>query len=134
MYYRLAEVSTISLVLLRVQSQYLPGDTFPISLACRGVFIIHRFESFTHIPTLISIKSWRNVSCSITWKKHYLLDKPKKYLQKCAKNPGLTDINCLEASYEAGEAGQNLRKVNFLKFCDAIKNFPKLEMKFKVFC
>ena len=66
-----------SLVLLRIKSQHILGDTFPISLACSGVLTIHRLESFTHFPPLISIKSWKNVSCLITWKKHYLIDKPK---------------------------------------------------------
>ena len=46
-----------SLVLLRVKSQYILGDSFPISLACIGVLIIHRLESFTHSPPLILIKS-----------------------------------------------------------------------------
>ena len=136
------------LVLLRVKSQYILGNTFPMSLVSRGALTIHLLESFTHFPPLISIKSWRNVSCSITWKKLHTQQTQKVFAKVCnkltTKKPGLTGLNCFKAGYEAGhcnrvfgEAGQavqNLRKINFLKFCGVIKNFQKSEMKFKVFC
>ena len=76
------QYSSSPLVLLRVKSQEIIGEPFPISLASRGVLTMHLLESFTHFPPLISIKSCRNVSCLITWKK--ILSKPKKSLLKCA--------------------------------------------------
>ena len=45
------------LVLLRVKSQYILGDIFPVSLASSGIFTIHLLESFTYVPPLIPIKS-----------------------------------------------------------------------------
>ena len=144
----MAEVSTISTCSFKGKVTINPRWLFSNITSFQRCLKYASAWNFHTLSTIISIKSWRNVSCSITWKILSTQQTQKVFTKVCnkltTKKAGLTGLNCFKVDYEAGhsnrvfgEAGQavqNLRKINFLKFCDVIKNFQNSEMKFKVFC
>ena len=143
-YYRLTEVSTISICSfegkITIYSGWYFSNVTSFNLSAWKFHTLSTINFNQAMKKCLLFDNLKKVLLPLQTKKIFtkvcnkLTTKNSTWQAWIASRPAMRTVILTELWPEADQASQNLRKINFVKSCGVIKNFAKSEIKFKVFC